>query len=194
MIRRILVLSAAAVLCITITAAQKPSKKNADAGNVNEITQEQLRDYLTFIASDELEGRDTPSRGLNIAAKFIATHLSRWGYTPAGDNGTYFQKIALHRTKVKPAFTTAELNGQKFYFGTDLIASGIAANVTAPLVYVKNGYIHKAKNIDPYQGINVTGKIMVVLGGLPKGITPADFGGTSEPQAANVRIGPGSKR
>jgi Zn-dependent M28 family amino/carboxypeptidase len=177
MIRRILVLSAAAVLCITITAAQKPSKKNADAGNVNEITQEQLRDYLTFIASDELEGRDTPSRGLNIAAKFIATHLSRWGYTPAGDNGTYFQKIALHRTKVKPAFTTAELNGQKFYFGTDLIASGIAANVTAPLVYVKNGYIHKAKNIDPYQGINVTGKIMVVLGGLPKGITPADFGG-----------------
>jgi Zn-dependent M28 family amino/carboxypeptidase len=177
MIRRIYVLSAIAVLFISITSAQKPAKKTVDAGNIESISQEQLRDYLSFIASDELEGRDTPSRGLNIAAKFIATHLSRWGYTPAGDNGTYFQKIALHRTKVKPAFTTAEMNGQKFYFGTDLIASGITANVTAPMIYVKNGYIHKAKNIDPYQGITVTGKIMVVLGGLPKGITPADFGG-----------------
>lgn len=177
MIRRPLFLTAVAVLCISITFAQKPSKKNPETGNVDAITQEQLRDYLTFIASDELEGRDTPSRGLNIAAKFIATHLSRWGYTPAGDHGTFFQKIVLHRTKVKPAFTSAEVNGQKFYFGTDLIASGIAGNVSAPMVYVKNGYIHKAKNIDPYQGISVAGKIMVVLGGLPKGITPADFGG-----------------
>lgn len=41
-----------------------------------QITAAQLKDYLSFIASNELEGRDTPSRGLNIAAKFIATNLS----------------------------------------------------------------------------------------------------------------------
>ncbi|MFZ4619789.1 MAG: M28 family peptidase [Bacteroidota bacterium] len=175
MIRRMVVVMVFAA--VTVMFAEKPLKKSADAGNVESITQDQLRDYLSFIASDELEGRDTPSRGLNIAAKFIATHLSRWGYTPAGDPGSFFQKITLNKTKVKPAQTSVEVGGQKFTFGSDFIASGIAANVSAPLVYVMNGYIHKAKNMNPYQGIDVKGKIMVVLGGMPKGITPADFGG-----------------
>src|SRR6476469_9757294 len=49
-----------------------------------QITQAQLRDYLTFIASDEMEGRDTPSRGLNTVAKFIAFNLARWGVKPMG--------------------------------------------------------------------------------------------------------------
>ncbi len=172
--RKIVVMVFAA---ITVMVAQKPVKKSADAGNVEYITQEQLHDYLSFIASDELEGRDTPSRGLNIAAKFIATHLSRWGYTPAGDQGSYFQKIILNRTKVKPAQTSVEVGGQKFMFGSDFITSGIGASVSAPMVYVMNGYVHKAKNIDSYKGMDVAGKIMVVLGGLPKGITPVDFGG-----------------
>ncbi len=175
MIRRIAVLLVFAA--VTITLAQKPNKRTVDAGNVDYISQEQLRDYLTFIASDELEGRDTPSRGLNIAAKFIATHLSRWGYTPGGDNGSYFQKIMLNRTKVRPSATTVETGGQSFSFGTDYITTAVGATVSAPLIYVKNGYIHKGKNVDPYQGLDVSGKIMVVLGGFPKGITPADFGG-----------------
>src|SRR4029434_2122908 len=53
------------------------------------ISAAQLKDYLSFLASDELAGRDTPSRGLDTAAKFLATNLSRWGLKPAGDDGSY---------------------------------------------------------------------------------------------------------
>lgn len=77
------------------TAANKvtPEEKKAAEG----VTAKQLSDYLHFVASDEMEGRDTPSRGLDTTAKFIAMNLSKWGFKPAGDNGTYFQKIALKR-------------------------------------------------------------------------------------------------
>jgi len=61
------------------------------------VTAKQLSDYLHFVASDEMEGRDTPSRGLDLTAKFIAMNLSRWGFKPAGDNGTFFQTFALKR-------------------------------------------------------------------------------------------------
>lgn len=67
------------------------------------VTAKQLSDYLTFVASDEMEGRDTPSRGLDTTAKFIALNLSRWGFKPAGDNGTYFQTIALKRNSTPDA-------------------------------------------------------------------------------------------
>jgi hypothetical protein len=81
-------------------AAKPAAAKNAPAlaaRGVDAITAAQLRNYLTFIASDEMEGRDTPSRGLDTTAKFIAMNLTRWGFKPAGDDGTFFQKIALKR-------------------------------------------------------------------------------------------------
>ncbi|HEX6284915.1 MAG TPA: hypothetical protein VFZ71_08575, partial [Pyrinomonadaceae bacterium] len=73
--------------------SKKPAASVAVQRGLNTIAAAQLRDYLTFIASDELEGRDTPSRGLDTAAKFLAMNLSRWGFKPAGDNGTFFQRI-----------------------------------------------------------------------------------------------------
>ncbi len=144
----------------------------------DQITAAQLKDYLYFIASDEMEGRDTPSRGLDITAKFIAANLSRWGLKPGGDNGTYFQRIAMQRVKLDAAGTRAEFNGQSFTFGEDLMAQPTAGTASAPLVYVGHGWVIKNKNIDAYQGIDVKDKIVVVLGsGLPKGVTFADLSG-----------------
>src|SRR5688500_1625762 len=59
------------------------------------ITAEHLQRYLYFVASDAMGGRDTPSPGLDITAEFLKMNLSRWGFKPAGDNGTFFQKIEL---------------------------------------------------------------------------------------------------
>src|SRR5882762_6591216 len=69
----------------------------ASQRGVDAINAAQLKDYLSFIASDEMEGRDTPSRGLDTTAKFLGMNLSRWGFKPAGDDGSFFQKIALRR-------------------------------------------------------------------------------------------------
>ena len=79
---------------------------------VDTISASQMKEYLTFIASDEMEGRDTPSRGLDTTAKFIAMNLARWGFKPAGDNGTFLQRIDLKRDRVQGAQTRVELNGR----------------------------------------------------------------------------------
>jgi hypothetical protein len=159
-------------------ATTAPSSALSTARKMAEqITAAQMKDYLYFIASDEMEGRDTPSRGLDTTAKFLALNLSRWGLKPAGDNGTYFQRIALQRVKVDPAGTTAEINGQAAKFGDDFLAQNVAGTASAPLVFVGHGWVIKNKNIDAYQGIDIKDKIVVVFGsGLPKGVTFADFG------------------
>jgi Zn-dependent M28 family amino/carboxypeptidase len=61
-----------------------------DQAVLDRITADSLRGHLSFIASDLLEGRDTPSRGLDIAAEYIAAQFRRAGLEPAGDDG-YFQ-------------------------------------------------------------------------------------------------------
>src|SRR5437764_356047 len=165
--------SSSAAVATAPSSSLAASRKLAD-----QITAAQLKDYLYFIASDEMEGRDTPSRGLDTVAKFIALNLSRWGLKPAGDNGTYFQRIALQRVKLDGANTRLEINGQTFNYGDDLLAQTVAGTGSAPLVFVGHGWVVKAKNIDAYQGVDVKDKIMVVLGGgIPAGVTFADIRG-----------------
>jgi hypothetical protein len=165
--------------------AQKQSKSNSTVaastarfGNVDGISAKQLKDYLTFIASDELEGRDTPSRGLDIAAKYIASHLASWGIKPAGGDGTYFQKVPLRLNKIDTVATRFDLGGQRYVYGNDFYASFNPASFeNAPLVFAGNGWVIKSKNIDPYQGIDVKNKVIIVVNALPKGITFGDLKG-----------------
>src|SRR6266540_1165605 len=100
-------------------------------GNVEAITAAQLKEWLYVVASDEMEGRDTPSRGLDMTAKFIADHLSQWGVKPGGDDGTYFQKFALTSRRVEPELTIASVNGQSFKLGEGFIAQPIDAKLLA---------------------------------------------------------------
>lgn len=153
------------------------AKRGADL-----ITASQLRDYLYFIASDEMEGRDTPSRGLNLTAKFLAMKLSRLGLKPAGDNGSYFQKIVLRRDAIEVEKTSVQLNKQQLTLGEDYIPLARPVELTAPMVFAGNGWLIKSRAIDSYKGINANGKIAVIfspIGGLPRGIQRTDL--TGEP-------------
>jgi len=158
------------------TPVSLASQRGADT-----ITAAQLKDYLSFIASDEMEGRDTPSRGLDTTAKFLATNLSRWGFKPAGDDGSFFQKIALSRDVIDKAETRVQINDQTLALGDDYIPSARPADVPAtPLVFAGNGWLVKSKNIDAYKGIDAKGKIAVIfapLNGYPHGITASDLTG-----------------
>src|SRR5437867_8051947 len=159
----------------------KTTSTSLTARGVEMISAAQLKDYLSFIASDEMEGRDTPSRGLDTTAKFIAMNLDRWGFKPAGDDGTFFQRLALRRDQLDGAHSSAEINGQKFNFGDDFLPNAVSATITGPLVYAGNGWVVKSKNMDAYQGVDVKDKIIVVSGqafpGFPRGITRADLAG-----------------
>jgi Zn-dependent M28 family amino/carboxypeptidase len=162
-------------------SAASASATTAATHGVDQITAKQMRDYLTFIASDEMEGRDTPSRGLDTTAKFIAMNLSRWGFKPAGDNGTFFQRIELRRDRVDVSQTRAEINGQVFKPGEDYIAIGPSGSASGQVVYAGNGWLIKSKNMDAYKGIDAKDKIVAItasLNGLPKGVMPTDLKGT----------------
>jgi Peptidase family M28 len=162
------------------TAKTTPPAATNSARGVDSITAAQLKNYLSFIASDEMEGRDTPSRGLDTIAKFIAMNLERWGFKPAGDDGTFFQKIVLRRDQVDGAHSSAEINGTKFNFGDDFLPNAVGATLEGPMVYVGHGWVVKSKNIDAYKGVDVKDKVMVVFGeSMPPGLTRADLTGKS---------------
>mgnify|MGYP002781152470 CR=1 FL=1 len=173
------------VLCLMLSfvlsgAAQTATKKGSPALKAaNDITAKQLSDYLYFIASDEMEGRDTPSRGLDTAAKFMATLLSRWGVKPAGDNGTYFQRMWVVRKATDSAASSLVLNGQTLKYGEDFFGAPEDGAANAPIVFGGHGWMHKAKGVDAFAGVDVKGKIVVLYtntpNGLPAGLTFADF-------------------
>jgi len=176
---RAFALIGALVFASASIAAQR--QDSSARGNIEGVTAAQMRDYLTLIASDEMEGRDTPSRGLDLTAKYLASQLSRWGLKPAGDEGSYFQRIALRRGKINAPRTFAEINGQAFNYGEDFLASAFAGSVSGQLVYVSHGWVIKSKNLDPYQSVEVKDKIVVVNSvALPKGLTIKELGKQGE--------------
>ena len=160
-------------------SAQTATKPNSPARQAAmTITAEQLKDYLYYVASDEMEGRDTPSRGLDATAKFIALNLKRWGFKPAGDDGTFFQKFALNVRSTDAAKTQLAIGGQSIRYGRDFFANPVAANIAAsPLVFAGNGWRIKAKNLDALKGVNVRGKTVVIYSDedYPAGVTPRDL-------------------
>ena len=171
----------------SVAFAQAPAIKiSADEKKYAEgITAKQLSDYLHFIASDEMEGRDTPSRGLDTTARFIAMNLSSWGFKPAGDNGSYFQKIALRRDAIDAAATSVKVGSDTYVYGEDVARASGSGNISAPIVFAGNGWMIKSKNLNPYANLDVKGKLIAVYGEgqlagrflvpLPAGVTQADI-------------------
>ena len=150
------------------------------------ITADQLSSYLYFVASDAMGGRDTPSNGLDVTAEFLKMNLQKWGFKPAGDNGTFLQKIALTRESIDPDKTRLEIGGQSYKYGDDFYRVSGNGDVTGPVVFAKDGWLVKSKGIDAYAGVDVKGKIVVLYSPTfsqqtmiprPAGVTSDDLKG-----------------
>lgn len=157
---------------------------------VEGVTAKQLSDYLYFVASDAMEGRDTPSRGLDTTAEFIKMNLSKWGFKPAGDNGTFFQKIALTRESLDQDKTTLEVGGQSFKLGDDFFRVGGTGSVSGPVVFAKDGWLVKSKGIDAYAGVDVAGKVVVLYSPTfnPRSMIPRPAGVTDDDLKGEVGV------
>ncbi|RWU12827.1 M28 family peptidase [Pseudidiomarina gelatinasegens] len=142
-----------------------------------------LQAHLEFLASDDLEGRDTGSRGHEIAAKYIATEFKRLGLEPAGDDGTYFQRIKFRRSFLEENSASFTLNTgdgevaleypKQFLTGPSPYSE--QDDVEAPLVFVGYGLVSDAFGIDDYAGLDVEGKIVVMVTGRPESL-PSEEG------------------
>ncbi|EGM78642.1 Putative aminopeptidase [Rheinheimera sp. A13L] len=133
--------------------------------------------HMTFLGDDSLEGRDTGSRGHQIASNYIATQLAALGLDPAGEQG-YFQSVPLRKAMLVQSSAKMSLtkNGKttdfdypkQFFTGPSTLHA--KADVTAPLIFVGYGLVSKEFNLDDYANLDVKGKIVVMLSGRPKSL------------------------
>jgi hypothetical protein len=144
------------------------------------ITADNLARDLAYFASDELAGRDTGSPGFDKAAAYIVERLKKAGLKPLGDNGTFLQHYELRQTDVQTGEAVIEIGGAKFAFGDGFLMRSIAAPIsgTYQAVYVGHGWTVPDRQIDPYAGVDVKGKLVVAHGprALPAGVEIQQLG------------------
>jgi Zn-dependent M28 family amino/carboxypeptidase len=147
------------------------SAQSASTAGINSIQPDALREWLTYIASDELQGRGTYTEGLGLAAGYIADHLRTWGVKPAGDNGTFFQTVKVHGVRTTSrSSVTVQVNGQTRTFsdGQGVVFPknmGGSQTVTAAQVeFVGYGLSFPAANHNDYASVDPKGKVIVWLG------------------------------
>lgn len=141
---------------------------------VSAITAADLKEWLTYIASDQLQGRATYTEGLGLAASYIAEHLEKWGVKPGGDDGSYFQVVKVLGVNVtRNSTVTVTVNGQTKTFkdgeGVTFAANaGGKQTVTGKAEFVGYGLSLPDAGIDDYKGRDASGKVVVYLGRGPQ--------------------------
>jgi len=158
------------------------------------ITDKDAVNYLQFLSSDLLEGRDTASDGYDIAALYAATMFELWGIKPAGDmdrpprrgmfdmmkgegpksKKSYFQNMALREYLENEGMATVEwqkgqLKKEKtFWMDIDFTFFASASQtLTAPVVFVGYGIQEESLKFDEYKNMDVKGKIVMMLSETP---------------------------
>jgi Zn-dependent M28 family amino/carboxypeptidase len=152
---------------------------------LNAIRPERIRIHTRFLASDGLEGRGTGQRGGDIAADYIATQFALDGLQPAGDNGTYMQHVPMVGISTDPSskvtFTPAGGTPLQPRLGEDIVAmdetQNAASEVNAEVVFVGYGIQAPEYNWDDYKGVDVRGKVLLMLVNEPPSKDPQFFKG-----------------
>lgn len=139
-----------------------------------------MRRDLTFLASDECEGRGVTTHGIELAANYIARQFRAAGLRPAAGE-SYFQRFTMPANVLDgvPRLTLTGVEGQplRLELGKQFEPLGLtgAGRVTAPLVFAGYGITATGKHpYDDYKGIDVAGKIVIVLRDTPR---PGQKGG-----------------
>ena len=136
------------------------------------IDPEKIRAHVRFLASDLLEGRGPGKRGGELAAEYIATAFALAGAKPAGENGTYFQAVplmAVHTDADKTTFTFVPATGAPIplKYGEDYVTKNqtgaSSEDLNAPIVFVGYGIDAPEYQWHDYAGVDVKGKILLVI-------------------------------
>jgi Zn-dependent M28 family amino/carboxypeptidase len=152
---------------------------------MTEISGDRIRAHVKFLASDLLEGRSVGARGGELATEYIATQLALLGAKPAGENGTYFQKVSLVGSDPQPTtqLTAVTDKGGEISFrwldefvGVNLRQT-TSEEFDAPAVFVGHGITTPEYQWDDYRDADVRGKVVVLFTNEPPSEDPKFFTG-----------------
>jgi Zn-dependent M28 family amino/carboxypeptidase len=166
----------AAIIAAAITACARTSGQARVAEP--DFSAERMKAHVAFLADDLLEGREAGTRGHEIAARYVAAQFALLGLKPGGRDGGYFETVDLleaAQTKPTPTLILTTPHGKHTWeqAGSVMLRGPMADGViklNAPLVFVGYGMKDAALGYDDYAGLDVRGKIAVVLFGSPKGM------------------------
>ncbi|HET7456571.1 MAG TPA: M28 family peptidase [Gemmatimonadaceae bacterium] len=173
---------AAAVLAPAARAGAQSAVKAA-----SRITAAEIDGDLRFLSSDLLEGRAPATRGGRLAAEYIASQLRAAGVEP-GVNGSYFQPVPIDVVKADPATIKVTASGKataNLRFTDDVVvwpgSATDASSASGELVFVGYGATAPEYKWDDYKGIDVKGKVLLVLVNDPPATSaePKLFGGNA---------------
>jgi len=125
--------------------------------------------HIRFLADDRLEGREVGTPGAHCAAEYIAAQFSYIGLEPAGEANTFFQPFPIRKGTTVGADNTLEVAGRSYRLESEWVPLGFSANrkLEAPLVYGEYGITQANGSDDPYEHLDLEGKIVVVEWGDP---------------------------
>ncbi|MFO0929368.1 MAG: M28 family peptidase [Gemmataceae bacterium] len=157
----------------------------------NEAVEARLRRDVTFLASPECEGRGPTTKGIDRAAGYLAAEFGRIGLKPAGKDG-YFQPFALAGGVARLSLTGPDGKALDLKPGADYLALGNdgAGQADAGVVFVGYGVTTKEPAYDDYAGVDVAGKVVVIVRDTPRATAkdrPKEFAAAA-PIAAKLAV------
>lgn len=143
------------LLVLSVSAQKKPVDEITKL-----VTKADTEAHLTFLAADEMRGRNTGSPELEIAANYIASNFKQWGIKPApGTNEKYFQTVEFQKA-TPPSVIELVIEGQSFKLKDDVVQLGVGdIDTSAPFVFIGYG------SREDFEKTDVKGKIVVALCG-----------------------------
>lgn len=152
---------------------------------------ETIRDVTTALAAKEMEGRGTAQPGGDRAAKYIADRFSKLGLKPLGDAGSYLQAINFKSSQPLPD-SSVKAGDATLAFGTEFVPAPPytteLSEASGALVFVGYGVSSPELKRDDFAGVDVKGKIAVVVRGMPKGVDQAAWKKASGTQAIVMNL------
>ena len=164
-------LAAMLALSLHARAAPKPTPQE-DAQTAADI-----HAHMAFLASDLLRGREAGTLDFDIAAAYVASQMEQLGLKPLGGDGkSYWQPVPLlaYRAAGPGALVLKDTRGkdEPLKFGEDYLVRGspfgAAVKISAPLVFAGFGVVAPEHGRDDYAGLDVRGKIVLLVSGAPK--------------------------
>ncbi|MEO1254288.1 MAG: M28 family peptidase [Bacteroidota bacterium] len=144
------------------------------------VNQNLIKAHIGFLASDELEGRDTPSRGLKVAAKYIESRFIEYGIQMAPGMDSYFQSAPMKKVS-PPTSGLLKLGNESYSFQEDFIMmEGDNAEISGEYIFVNYGL---DADLD---GLDLKGKIAIAICGDGESDSPQEWFGQSTDKRKRV--------